>query len=80
MLNTGNLKPSYLVGNWKPKLDDKPDCYINYLPNSLILEVKAAELIASDAFGAPVTVRFPRVAKIRYDKDWNEAMDLNRLK
>lgn len=37
-------------------------------------------MIASDAFAAPVTVRFPRVAKIRYDKDWNEAMTLEDLK
>ena len=59
------------MGNWKPKLDDKPDCFINNLTNSIILEVKAAEFISSEAFGAPITLRFPRVEKIRYDKDWN---------
>jgi DNA ligase-4 len=69
--NDGNKKPSFLVGNWKPKIDDRPDCYISSLPNSVILEVKGAELMASDTFGAPVTLRFPRVVKIRYDKDWN---------
>lgn len=61
-----------MSGNWKPKLEDKPDCYVNSLCNSRILEVKGAQLISSQAFGAPVTFRFPRVVKIRYDKDWNE--------
>ena len=68
-----------MTGNWKPKLEDRPDCYINKLENSRILEVKGAELISSEAFGAPVTLRFPRVASIRYDKDWNEAMKLQDL-
>lgn len=45
-------RPNYIVGNWKPKLDDKPDCYIDSPQNSVVLEVKAAELIKSDAFGA----------------------------
>ena len=31
VLNDGNKKPSYLVGNWKPKLEDRPDCYLNKL-------------------------------------------------
>lgn len=35
-------RPQYLVGEWKPKLDDRPDCYINYPQNSVILEVRAA--------------------------------------
>lgn len=79
ILNDHNKKPSFLVGNWKPKLEDRPDCYINKLENSKILEVKGAELISSEAFGAPVTLRFPRVVSIRYDKDWNEAMKLEEL-
>lgn len=64
-------KPSYIIGNWKPKVDDKPDCYIDSPNNSIVLEVKAAELIKSDAFATEKTLRFPRVVKVRYDKDWH---------
>ncbi len=78
-MNDGNKRPSYFSGNWKPKLEDRPDCYVNFLYNSRILEVKGAELIASEAFSAPVTLRFPRVVAIRYDKDWNEALKLEEL-
>jgi hypothetical protein len=35
------------------------------------MEVKGAEFMASEAFGTPVTLRFPRVVAVRYDKDWN---------
>lgn len=40
----------------------------------MILEIKAAEFIKSNNFPCDYTLRFPRVEKIRYDKDWHEAM------
>lgn len=43
--------------------------------NSVILEVKAAEIIRANTFIPGYTLRFPRVVKIRYDKDWNECLD-----
>lgn len=43
--------------------------------NSVILEVKAAEIIRANTFVPGYTLRFPRVVKIRYDKDWNECLD-----
>ena len=33
----------------------------------------------SDTFPTKVTLRFPRVLKIRYDKDWEEALTLQGL-
>jgi hypothetical protein len=30
-------------------------------------------MIKSDSYPARFTLRFPRVVKIRYDKDWSEA-------
>ena len=60
-------------------MDDRPDCYVDYPQHSVILEVKAAELIKSEAFGAEKTLRFPRVVKIRYDKDWNEGLNFEDL-
>lgn len=38
------------------------------------MEVKAAEFIRSNSFPCDYTLRFPRVVKIRYDKDWHECM------
>lgn len=32
-------------------------------------------MIRSNTFVTEYTLRFPRVVKIRYDKDWNECMD-----
>lgn len=30
-------KPNYLQGNWKPSLQDKPDCWVSSLNKSIIL-------------------------------------------
>lgn len=69
--NEGRHQPSYLEYPWKHSLQDRPDCWVDHLYNSMVLEVKAAEIIASDSYPTGHTLRFPRVAKIRYDKDWN---------
>lgn len=48
-----------------------PDVWI--LPkNSIILEVKASELVQSKSHGTEFTLRFPRITAIRTDKPWNE--------
>ena len=36
------------------------------------MELKGYDITPTDQFSADVTLRFPRVAKIRYDKNWNE--------
>jgi len=60
-------------------MQDKPDCWVNSLSKSLVLEIKAAEMTLSESYPAGYTLRFPRVVKIRYDKDWNEAQTLNDI-
>jgi ATP-dependent DNA ligase len=64
---------------WKPSLQDKPDCWISRLNDSIVLEVKAAEMINSDSYPTGYTLRFPRVVKIRFDKDWNESLKLTEM-
>jgi DNA ligase-4 len=66
---------------WKPgKTDDIPNVWL--LPkHSVILEVKAPELVKTDQFAAGLTPRFPRVERIRWgqgndEKPWHEAMTL----
>ncbi len=68
-----NLKP------WKFALQDKPDCWIKNLQKSVVFEVKAAEIIRSESYPTSFTLRFPRVVKVRYDKDWDEVMTLKQL-
>ena len=36
-------------------------------------------MIASDSYPTGYTLRFPRIVKIRYDKDWNEAERVEAL-
>ncbi|XP_063243477.1 DNA ligase 4 [Bacillus rossius redtenbacheri] len=41
---------------------------------SVLLEVKATEIVRSNLFKVEYTLRFPRVEKIRYDKNWSECL------
>lgn len=36
-------------------------------------------MIASDSYPTRFTLRFPRVVKIRYDKDWSEAQTVKDI-
>lgn len=57
---------------------EKPDVWI--APhNSYILEIKATEIVPSNAFKAEFTLRFPRVEKIRYDKRWSDCMTVTEV-
>lgn len=44
-----------------------PDLWINP-DDSFILELNAGEIVVSDTFSAGITLRFPRITKIRNDK------------
>jgi len=62
----------------------RPDVVIADLSSSVILEVKAAELVITDMYPTKRTLRFPRVVRIRFEdsKPWNEAMtkeDLDKM-
>ncbi|XP_072899285.1 DNA ligase 4-like [Hemitrygon akajei] len=78
-----------LANHWKPyhKKDppenilcgtEKPEVYIEPC-NSVVLQVKAAEIVNSDAYKTGCTLRFPRIEKIRDDKHWYECMTLHDL-
>lgn len=61
-----------------PPCKEKPDVWIEP-KNSRILQVKAAQIVPSEKFMTRYTLRFPRVQKVRLDKNWNDAMDWNEL-
>ena len=71
--------PPSLYGEWKPAQSEKPDVYIDDPSISIILEVKAAEIVPSETFPAKITLRFPRVVKTRFDKSWSDALQYNEL-
>lgn len=40
--------PPYLYGRWVPSMPDRPDVYISDISKSVILEIRAGELLVSD--------------------------------
>lgn len=55
-----------------------PDCWIDPT-ESIVLEIKAAEIIPSKSFKTGYTLRFPRYERIRKDKDWQSSMSLDEF-
>lgn len=56
----------------------KPDVWI--LPeDSLIIQVKAAQIVPSDQFASNITLRFPRFQRIRDDKDHKTCLSEKEL-
>ena len=60
-------------------MSDRPDAFIADPSKSIVLEVKAGEVVPSDVYPCRYTLRFPRVLKIRFDKDWHEAFSLEDM-
>ncbi|CZS95724.1 related to DNA ligase 4 [Rhynchosporium agropyri] len=57
---------------------ERPDVWIEPC-DSVVLEVKAASVGASDQFGTKFTLRFPRFRKIKDDKSWDQALSLEEF-
>ncbi|XP_019062433.1 DNA ligase 4 isoform X2 [Fukomys damarensis] len=57
---------------------EKPEVYIEPR-NSVIVQIKAAEIVPSEMYKTSCTLRFPRIEKIRDDKEWHECMTLDEL-
>ncbi|KAJ0062353.1 hypothetical protein NL108_010554 [Boleophthalmus pectinirostris] len=57
---------------------EKPEVYIEPC-NSVIVQVKAAEIVSSDMYKTNCTLRFPRIEKIRDDKEWHQCTTLAEL-
>ena len=71
--------PSYLnFKNFSSK--DFPDAVLKSPKQSIILQIRSAEIINAKFMGFPYTLRFPRVEKIRDDKCWNDCLTVSELK
>lgn len=57
---------------------EKPEVYIEPR-HSVLVQVKAAEIVPSDMYRTGCTLRFPRIEKIREDKEWHQCMTLEDL-
>ncbi|XP_064095629.1 DNA ligase 4-like [Macrobrachium nipponense] len=57
---------------------EKPDIWINPV-KSCVVQVRAAEVVKSLLYQTGVTLRFPRVEKVRYDKPWYDILTTKEL-
>jgi DNA ligase 4 len=57
---------------------ERPDVWIKP-SDSVVLEVKAASIGASDQFRTGLTLRFPRFKRLRLDKDWQSALSVQEF-
>ncbi|CAI2176822.1 16107_t:CDS:10 [Funneliformis geosporum] len=64
--------------NWLEVGKDKPHMIIPPW-NSIVVQVKASEIVAGNQFAANYTLRFPRFEKLRDDKDWTSAMTYEEM-
>lgn len=60
--------PPSIFGRWAPNMSTRPDVYISDIRKSIVLEVKAGELVISEQYPTHYSLRFPRVLKVRNDK------------
>jgi DNA ligase 4 len=54
---------------------EKPDVWIRP-SDSFVLEAKAASIGGSEQFALGITVRFPRLRKLRFDKAWDQGLSV----
>ena len=57
---------------------EQPDMWIRP-DESVVVEVKAAQVYASDDFKLGLTLRFPRFKRLRPDKDWTTALSVTEF-
>ncbi len=58
-----------------------PDFVVNNPRNSPVWELTGAEFSKSNSHTADgISIRFPRVTRVRHEKSWNEATNLQQLK
>lgn len=81
---TETLKPHLKVfqkhspPSWLVLARDKPEVTV-HPENSIVVQVRAAEITKSSAYATGCTLRFPRIVKTRTDKTAKDAMDVDQL-
>ncbi|KAE9464229.1 hypothetical protein C3L33_03861, partial [Rhododendron williamsianum] len=82
------LKPYYRKNEYPKKASpsfyqvtnnskERPDVWIESPEKSIILSITSdIRTIRSEVFAAPYSLRFPRIDRVRYDKPWQECLDV----
>jgi len=71
-VDSRNIPPNIKWGKEKPDLWIEPTL-------SVILQVKATEIMTSNTFLSKITLRFPRIEKVRYDKPWQDCLTIEEF-
>jgi len=66
------------VPSWLEVAKEKPDVIV-HPRDSLVVQVRASEILASSSYAARFTLRFPRIVKFREDKNYKDACDVELL-
>lgn len=64
------------LGGGEKLQHERPDVWIRP-KDSIVVSVKAAEITPSDQFALGWTVRFPRFRRLRLDRAWDSALDVD---
>ena len=64
--------PSHMNPEWKPKGDDVPHLWI-HPQDSVVFEIRGSEIVETETFDLRWTFRFPRIVRLRDDKNWRSA-------
>ncbi|XP_025209212.1 DNA ligase 4 isoform X1 [Melanaphis sacchari] len=70
--NLKDMPPNIEWGKEKPDLWIEPE-------SSVIIQVKATEIMTSHVFKSKIALRFPRIEKVRYDKPWHDCMTIEEF-
>ena len=70
--------PSHMNSDWKPKGDDIPHAWI-HPEDSIVFEIRGSEIVETETFDARWTFRFPRIVRLREDKNWRNATTRDTL-
>lgn len=66
------------LGGGEAKQYEKPDVWIRP-KDSFVISVKAASIGPSDQFAKGITLRFPRLRRLRRDRTWDSALSLEEF-
>ncbi|XP_020593800.1 DNA ligase 4 [Phalaenopsis equestris] len=70
--------PFYEVTN---NSKERPDVWVESPDKSVILSITSdIRTIKSEVFAAPYSLRFPRIQRVRYDKQWHECLDVESFR